>query len=158
MHKRTFLLRWGFTTKDEGETIHLHMPPKRHPISSQLQGCHRSAAGPKLTTLLRTSAMGLKEYFQIQILGLGPPKKEGQIQLQLVVGSAVVVFFLGCWWVLVVWPIDTSYPGQMEHDELEPNAVTFTTAIGACERSQRWELALDFFRRLKASQDRDSKG
>ena len=66
MHKRNHLLRWGFTTKDEGETIHLHMRPKKwHPISSQLQGCHRSAAGPKLTTLLRTSAMGLKEYFQI---------------------------------------------------------------------------------------------
>ena len=97
MHKRKHLLRWGFTTKDEGETIHLHMRPKKwHPISSQLQGCHRSAAGPKLTTLLRTSAMGLREYFQIQILGLGPPKKEGQIHLQLVVDSAVQqLFFLG---------------------------------------------------------------
>jgi len=131
-------------------------PKKWHPISSQLQGCHRSAAGPKLTTLLRTSAMGLREYFQIQILGLGPPKKEGQIHLQLVVGSAVQQLFF--FWVLVVWPIDTSHPGQMEHDKVEPNAVTFTTAIGACERSQRWELALDFFRRLKASQDLDSKG
>ena len=39
----------------------------------------------------------------------------------------------------------------MEQKDVEPNGVTFTTAIGACERSQRWEMALDFLRRLERS-------
>eukprot|EP00438_Fugacium_kawagutii_P005446 Skav215015 [mRNA] locus=scaffold966:85245:89552:+ [translate_table: standard] len=38
---------------------------------------------------------------------------------------------------------------QLQRQGLEPNGVTFTAAIGACERAGRWELALDFLRRLR---------